>query len=481
MKNLYLLLFLNVAVILGLGLVAVQSEPVSQPGQSVSLGQKEMAVTVYNNGLGLIKDVREVELEQGTAKLEFRDVASSIQPTTVSVKSLDKADSFKILEQNYEYDLISQEKILDKYEGKGVKLVNWNEYHDRQDSVDATLLSASAQIFKVKDEIYLGYPGYKVVPQIPDNLISKPTLVWLYDSAQAGPSTLEVSYLTGGISWKSDYVVMVSADEKTGDISGWVTLDNQSGALYQNAALTLVAGEVNRVTDTENVRFPAMPKMMYAAGAVADDAFQEKSFFEYHRYDLNRKTTIKDKQTKQIGLLSAPEVGLLKEFIVEGQPGFLFQQVSEPMKSPVNIYIKIKNSKKNHLGMPLPAGTMRLYKEDDAGRQIFIGEDAIGHTPMDEELKLKMGEAFDLVAERAQIDYREVSSKIRESEWEINLKNRKNEDAVIGVVEPMMGNWKIISQTHDYKKLNATTARFDVLVPKNSEVKLKYRVSTEFR
>lgn len=479
MKNLYFLLILNVTVLLGMGLVAVQSQEAQRPGQSSSLGQKEMSVTVYNNGLGLVKDVRQVELLQGTSKLEFTDVASSIQPATVSVKSLDKAALFKVLEQNYEYDLMSQEKVLDKYEGKDVKLVNWNDYHDRQDSVDATVLSASAQIFKVKEDIYLGYPGYKVVPEIPENLIAKPTLVWLYDSVEAGPSTLEVTYLTSNISWKADYVVIVSPDEKTGALSGWVTLDNQSGAQYQNADLTLVAGDVNRV---QEMGMQAPKAMMMARGVMADSsAFEEKAFFEYHRYDLNRKTTIKDKQTKQIGLLASAGLGLEKELIVEGQQGYLYQKYWEPLKHSVNVYIKFKNTQANGLGVPLPAGIMRLYKEDEKGRQLFIGEDRIDHTPIEEDVRLKMGESFDVVAERVQTDYQEVSSKIRESEWEITLKNRKNEDIVVRVMEPMTGDWKIISKTHEFTKPNAFTARFDVSIPKNSEVKLKYRVSIEFK
>ncbi len=434
--------------------------------------QKEVQVTAYNNNLGLIKDTREINLPLGEGELRFMDVASSIMPVTVHVKSLNFPEDFAVLEQNYEYDLINSDKLLDKYVGKKIKIIDWNEFQDRKDTIEATLLSNnSGQIYKINNEIYLGHPGYKVLPEIPENLIAKPTLTWNYENSSKKPHTLEVSYLTSNISWKADYVVVLNEKDTSADISGWVTLNNNSGATYKNAGLKLVAGEVHRV-DKRAKR--ALYAMESESGA---PSFEEKSFFEYHIYNLQRKTTIKDKQTKQISLLEAVNVETYKEFLVYGSTiSFTRPYREQNPKQPVNVYIKFKNSEDNNLGIPLPAGIMRLYKKDHESSLQFIGEDKVEHTPKDEEIKLKIGEAFDVVAERAQTDYKKITTNLHESEWEITVRNHKEEDVIVGIVEPMSGNWQVISSSHSYNKEGAFKIRFDIEVPKDEEVKVKYRV-----
>ena len=460
-----------------LGLVYLSGVAADKPViESTNDDQTEVKVTVYNSNLGLIKDVRKVKLNFGEGELRFMDVASQIMPVTVHATSLNYPDKFSVLEQNYEYDLISTQKLLDKYVGKKVKIMEWRHYQDRVDIVEATLLSNNqGQIYKINDEIYLGYPGYKVVPEIPENLIAKPTLMWQYVSGTRKPQELEVSYLTSGIMWKADYVVVLSHDDKQADISGWVTIDNKSGATYKNAGLKLVAGQVNRVSQPRYAELKASFARSMDVGA---PQFQEKSFFEYHIYDLQRKTTIKDKQTKQISLLEAFDVGIEKELLVYGINSYYARRYREKIpRQPVNVYIKFKNSKNNNLGMPLPAGVMRLYKKDDDKSLQFIGEDRIDHTPKDEEVRLKTGQAFDVVAERVQTDFRAITTRVYESEWEITLRNHKDEEVKVGIIEPFSyTNWKVISNTHPYTKLDATTVRFDVVVPKDGEVKLKYRV-----
>jgi hypothetical protein len=436
--------------------------------------QVGVEVTVYNNNLGLVKDTRKIELPEGQGELRFMDVASHIMPATVHAKSVNQPKDFTIMEQNYEYDLIDAAKLLDKYVGKKIKIIDWNKFQDRKETVDATLLSNNkGPIYKINDEIYIGHPGYQVLPKLPENLIAKPTLTWLYRNGSGKAHDLEVSYLTENIDWKADYVVVINKDDKSADVSGWVTLDNNSGATYKDARLKLVAGEVRRVE-----------KKIYRKDAVAREAlpaqapqFEEKPFFEYHIYDMQRKTTLKDRQTKQISLLDSFGAGISKEFLVYGIKSHYTRQYRENNpKQPVNVLIKFKNSKENKLGMPLPAGIMRLYKQDHDGSRQFIGEDRIEHTPKDEEVKLKIGEAFDVTARRIQTEFKEVSSKLYESAWEITVRNHKDSEVSVGIVEPLFFNWEILKKSHPFKKLDAFTIRFDVNIPKDQEVKVSYRV-----
>ncbi len=443
--------------------------------KSLAGDQIGMRVTVYNNNLGLIKDTRNVLLAKGRGELRFMDVAAHIIPETVHAKSINLPNAFSILEQNYEYDLMDADKLLDKYVGRKIKLIDWNKFQDRKETVEAVLLSNNkGQIYKIGEEIYLGHPGYKVLPRIPENLIAKPTLTWLYENGSEKAHQLEVSYLTNNINWKADYIVMLNEDDSAADVSGWVTLDNKSGATYKDAQLKLVAGQVHRVEPT------ALDGRMYAMRlekGVRAPQFLEKAFFEYHIYNLQRKTTLKDKQTKQVSLLEASGVKISKELLVYGLTGYFTRQYQANIpKQPVSVYIKFKNSKDNNLGMPLPAGIMRLYKQDEDGSQEFIGEDKVEHTPKDEEVRLKIGQAFDVVAERVQTDYRRISSRLHESEWQISLRNHKEEAVSVGVIEPLYGNWSVISSSHRYQKIDAFTIRFDLKVLPDGEEKLTYRV-----
>jgi len=443
--------------------------------KSGSEDQIAVEVTVYNDNLGLVKETRRLDLLSGAGELQFMDVAAHVMPVTVHARSLTAPEAFTVQEQNYEYDLLNASKLMDKYVGKRIKLIDRHEYADRQDIIDATLLSNNqGPIYQIGNEIYLGHPGLVVLPSLPENLIAKPTLTWLYEGTGNKPHDLEVSYLTEQISWKADYVAVVNQGDSASDLSGWVTVDNRSGAMYRNAVLTLVAGKVHRAQEREYFAQDAMRLMESRAAAAS---FVEQAFFEYHLYDLQRKTTIKDNQTKQIRLLEASGVGTQKELVVYGIQGYyttLYQERQQ--KQPVNVFLKFKNSKDNRLGMPLPAGTMRLYKKDQGGRLQFIGEDRIEHTPKDEEVRLKIGEAFDVVAERRQTHYQRVTTHLHESAWEVTLRNHKEEAVTVGLVEPLFGSWQVIESSHPYKKLDAHTIRFDVAVPKDGEVKVTYRV-----
>jgi hypothetical protein len=435
--------------------------------------QEGVEVTVYNNNLALIKDTRTITLPRGFGELRFMDVASHIMPVTVRARSLNYPDGFQVLEQNYEYDLMNANKLLDKYVGKDIKLINWNADKNRYKETHATLISNNqGQIYKIDDEIYLGHPGFRVLPEIPEELIAKPTLTWLYENTSILPHTLEVSYLTTNIGWKADYVVVLDRADKNGGISGWVSLDNRSGATYKDAQLKLIAGEVNLAPRAPVYKRKAIYEM-------ADSAMQftEKGFFEYHIYDLPRKTTIKDKQTKQIKLLETEDVKFNKEFLVKGQQHFFTGYYRLPdSKVPVEVFINFENSKKNKLGMPLPMGIMRLYKEDSEGSLQFIGEDRIEHTPKDELVQLKVGKAFDIVAKRVQTDYKLLSSNLYESTWKITLTNHKDEEVTVGIIEPLSNDWRVMEKSHAYEKVDAFTIRFDVDVPKDKEIIVTYKV-----
>jgi hypothetical protein len=442
--------------------------------------QESVEVTVYNSNLGLVKDTRNIKLMEGDGEMKFMDVAAFIQPYTVSIRSLDAPKDFSILEQNYEYDLINSTKLLDKYVGKKVKLVRENEYQGKSETVEAELLSNNqGQIYRIGNDIYIGYPGQIILPSLPEDLIAKPTLTWAFRNKYSAEQKIEVSYLTQNISWKADYIVVIDKNDAKANVSGWVTLDNKSGTTYRNAKLKLVAGEVNRVQD----ELRQYKSMRIAENMVASDGgavgFAEQSFFEYHLYDLAQPTTIKDLQTKQIRLLEANDAGVSKVFKVQGQNNWWYGPYNETGKVPVQVMLKFKNSKENNMGMPLPAGTMRLYKADQNDSLQFIGEDAIKHTPKDEDIDLKIGEAFDVVAERVQKDYQNIT-RGHETEWEVTIRNHKSEDISVQVLETIPGDWTVMSQSQKFTKVDAFTARFDVDVPKDGEAKVRYRVRIKY-
>ncbi|PYO51698.1 MAG: DUF4139 domain-containing protein, partial [Candidatus Rokuibacteriota bacterium] len=304
------------------------------------------------------------------------DVAAQIDPTSVHLKSLTDPRGLKILEQNYEYDLLTSDKLMEKYVGKKVRL-----YQSGGAFQEATLLSTSGPVWEINGEIHIGTYGNAVLPALPENLVSKPTLLWLLRNAQPAPQRIEASYLTGGMTWKADYVMVIDAADGKSDLTGWVTIDNKSGATYRNAALKLVAGDINRATGRNEPR-RVLELAAKSGAADASRDFRSEGFFEYHLYTLDGRTIVKDKQTKQLSLLSATDVPVDKHFIYYGAADYFRTQYGVPMSDQkVGVYLEIKNSKDNRLGIPLPKGKVRVYKADTSGSQQLIGEDWIDHTP----------------------------------------------------------------------------------------------------
>jgi hypothetical protein len=443
--------------------------------------QKGVSLTVYNQNLGLVKDNREIKLGSGIHEIRFMDVASQINPTTVHLKSLTDPQGLKILEQNYEYDLLKPQKLLDKYVGKKVKILDKNYYTGEERIVEATLLSNNdGPIFQIDGSIHLGHPGRVILPEIPENLIAKPTLVWLLQNRSARSQAIEASYLTGGISWKADYVFVLNAKDNGGDLSGWVTIDNKSGATYKDAVLKLVAGDINRARPRNEI---ATLERAAKAGAAEGQLreFTEEGFFEYHLYTLQGKSTIKDNQTKQLSLLSATDVPVKKQLIYYGAQHYYRNRYGQPVSNQkIGVYLEVTNKKENRLGLPLPKGIVRVYKADEAGSLQLVGEDWIDHTPKDEKVKIKMGEAFDVVGERTQKDWRQIAWNLYEVEWEIKLRNHKKEDAQVKIIEPVPGDWEMLHSSHAYEKIEAHTLQYVVDVPKDGDAKVNYRVRVKF-
>jgi len=438
--------------------------------------QKDVMVTIYNGNLGLVKDVRETRLPTGLHETEFTDVAAQIDPTTVHLKSLTDPAGLRILEQNYEYDLLSSGKLMEKYVGRMVRLYNTDGTY-----LEAKLLSTAGPVFEINGQIHLGHNGRLVLPSLPENLVSKPTLVWLLRNALAGPQRVEASYLTGGITWKADYVMVLNPADTKADVTGWVTIDNRSGATYGNAALKLVAGDVNRAVDGRRGQRAMEIASKAASMAEAARDFKSEGFFEYHLYTLDGRTTIKDNQTKQLTLMAAGDVPVVKQLIYYGAQDYYRTSYGVPMSNQkIGVYFDIKNSKDNRLGVPLPKGKVRVYKADASGSQQFVGEDWIDHTPKDERVKIKMGDAFDLVGERTQKEWRKIASNLYEVEWEISLRNHKKEDQTVTVIEPVPGDWQVLTSTHAWEKPEAHTLKFQVPVPKEGASKLTYRVRLRF-
>jgi hypothetical protein len=484
MKKRFLFFAVVAVLLLGIGYSAsAVAEKSDKKSGILSTGindQTGVAVTIYNVNLGLVKDQREIKLKGGTGELRFMDVASHIIPTSVHIKSLIDPDSMQVLEQNYEYDLLNPQKLLDKYVGKDVKLYYKNPYSEREEIVTATLLSNNGgPIFRIGDEITFGHPGRIIFPEVPENLISKPTLVWLIENNLSSVQKVEASYLTNGINWRSDYVVTLNDKDDMADLSGWVTIDNRSGATYKDAKLKLVAWDVNRVKDEHEYK----DKMLRAAEAGAKPAaqFKEEEFFEYHIYTLERPSTIKENQTKQISLVRAGNIPVKKELLYYGARYYYYNHYGDTITNQkVGVFVEIENKKEHNLGIPLPKGTIRVYKHDKEQSLQFVGEDSIDHTPKDEKFRIKLGDAFDVVGSRKQTDWKKIASDTYEAGFEISLRNHKKEDVMVKVVEPIPGDWTMLSSSQKYEKTEAFTAEFKVPVPKDKETKITYRVRMRF-
>ena len=425
--------------------------------------RKDVSITVYNSNLGVVKDVREMDVKEGINELKLSDVAKFIDPTSVHIKI-----NGNILEQNYQYDLVSTDKILQKYIDKEVNLI----------AEDGTIFGGkllsvySGQYVIQKDDGGLlmipNIEDYKIsVESLPNGLITKPTLVWLVQSNSNKKQNVEVTYQTSGISWSAEYVALLNENDTKLDLNSWVSINNNSGAAYENAKLKLIAGDINLVS---NRQYPVMMKSQYDAGVLAEapPQFEEKSFFEYHIYDLQRRTTVADNETKQISLFESEGVSINKKYVYRSGNG-----------NKVGVFVEFKNSSENKLGMPMPKGKVRVYKSDGDSPQ-FIGEDMLNHTPKNEKISLKIGDAFDVLAEEKLVTNNRITNKVSEQEFEVTIKNRKDEKVTVNVEKYLGNNWEIKSSNFEYNKADASKVEWNVPVSSDSEVVLKFKVRYEY-
>jgi hypothetical protein len=438
----------------------------------VAPAQAEVSVTIYNQNLGLVKDVRELEFQKGQSTLEFTDVASQIDPTSVHFKLVNPSDRADILEQSYQYDLVSSSKILEKYVDKQIELFSKSASDSAQgQAFKGKLLSYSG------DNVTLQEPNGAIrivrldeirdlyFPSLPEGLITRPTLVWLLDSQVGGRKKAEVSYLTSGINWHAEYVAVVDQKDQNLELAGWVSIDNRSGATYQDAKVKLIAGEVHQVTEGRAV--PQLAKV-YAPETAAAPQFEEQPFFEYHLYTLQRPATIRDNETKQISLFPSTGVKVDKIYTYDGAT----------YQDKVRVELEFTNSEAAGLGMPLPQGKIRVYKEDVDKALEFVGEDKIDHTPKDEKVRVFLGNAFDIVGERQRTDFKKISDDISEETYQIKLRNHKEEPVEVVVVEHLRSytQWEIRESSLPYQKKDASTIEFEVRLEKDQEVPLTYTV-----
>ena len=444
--------------------------------------QVDLNVTVYNSDIALVRDVRNIELPRGTFDLSFMDIAATVNPATVHFRSLTEPSRVSVLEQNYEYDLLEPEKLLRKYVGRDVTLVRTRQVDGttRQEEVIAHLLSYNNQpVWRINGEIVTGLHADHIrFPELPDTLFTRPTLIWTLDNGGASRHRVEAKYLATKLSWNADYVLTVSRDDKAGDIDGWVTLTNGSGTAFRNAKLQLVAGELNRVRENLNRMF-ALDEVGQRREAPAAAPMAQEAFSDYHLYTLGRKTTINNNETKQVSMLSGTGFPLQKRYVVHGNQFYYHNNArpGAPIKDSVEVFYQFKNEEKGGLGMPMPAGTVRVYQSDSTGGVQFVGEDRIVHTPKDEVLNLKIGNAFDVVCERSQMDFDKIAPNVYEVEYAITLRNRKTTPITVEVNEPVgAATWRMLHSTHKWTKTAAFAAQFMVPVEAGAEQVLKFRI-----
>ena len=452
------------------------------PGTTTLDDQAELALTIYNSNLALVRDVRNIQIGRGTSDLHFIDIAATINPATVHFRSLTEPSRVSVVEQNYEYDLLEPEKLLRKYVGREVTLVRTRNDGgtSRDEDVKARLISYNtAPVWEIGGEIVTGMPATHIrFPELPGNLFSHPTLIWTLDNTGGTRHRVEASYLARSLSWIADYVLTVGRDDKTADIDGWVTVTNGSGTSFRNAQLQLVAGDLNRVKRELNV----MEEAVQLRAPAAAPAMSQESFSEYHLYTLARKTTINNAETKQVSMLGATSFPVQKRYVVDGNLAYYrgARRTGSPIKDNVEVFYQFRNDEKAGLGMPMPAGTVRVYQADSKGGLQFVGEDRIDHTPKDETLNLKIGNAFDIVSERKQTDFERIANDVYEFGYEVTLRNHKTTPVIVEVNEPIGGSWRMLESSHPFEKTAAFAAQFKVPVAADGTSTLRYRLRVTY-
>ncbi|MGA1871039.1 MAG: DUF4139 domain-containing protein [bacterium] len=434
-------------------------------------------ITAYNHNLALINDIREIPLPSGTIKVNFNDIAKKIDPSSILLSFPSDHGAIMLLEQDFDTDIITTHRLLKEYIGKNIKLAEKNESTGEETIVTATLLNIDPKpIFLINNEIHIDHPGRIILPDIPKELNVDPTLAFLLDCHSEGPYPLEVSYLTEGLQWDAYYTFDLNKDETRGDLVGWVNIINESGYSYDNAHLTLIAGDIHRAKTSKI----SMRKKRQRAVIEADRGeFKEEEFFDYHMYGLPRTITLKNNQSKQIKLLSGSRIPVKKEFRSYGTQYYVgnYRNKNEPQAEYASVCLEFENKAANNLGIPLPGGTVRIYKKNTEGGIQLLGEDEINHTPPNKNVEIEIGKAFDITITRVQTDWQKIAQNQFEIAWTLDIANQKTEAVVIKIVEPAAGEWQIVHSSHDWTKKSAHQIEFTIIIPPRMAEKISYRMS----
>jgi hypothetical protein len=478
----------------------------AQPGFLATAGDRTAVdLTVYNQNLSLIREERLLHLQRGLSKVTVPEIPATIDGTSLHFLSLTDPKAVRVLEQNYQYDLVHQAKLLEKYIGRQVEFVRYDNETKKEYSVFGKLISTGytlqpsygstfnfvgtgGMIAEINGKIELNPAGRLVLPSLPEGLVLKPQLEWLVSNQREGTHKTEISYLAGQLSWTCTYVAVLDKSDARLDLTGWVTLTNNSGTSFTNAGLKLVAGDVNLVREAmRDALYRAKGEMAVVEGA---QQFKQTDLFEYKLYSLQRRTDLNNNETKQIELTSGKDVQSRKLFIYDGLADFWRSYYNnhsyrsqgsfgQQSNAKVGVFMTFRNDEKSGLGMPLPKGKVRVYKRDDDGKEQFIGEDEIDHTPKDEEIKLYLGNAFDIVGERAQKDFKSLAAgRIVEETIEIKVRNHKKESVDVMVYEHpwRWSQWEIVKSSGEWQKVDQTTMRFPVKVGSDQERVISYTI-----
>ncbi len=461
--------------------LALAARASADPGERVSTlaDQRGVGITIYNADLALVRDRRRLTLPRGESRLALRDVSAKIQPETALLQSVGAPDRLTLIEQNFNYDLLSPDTLLQKYVGREVEVIRTDPRTGAQTRERATVLATNGGVvLRYADRIETSVNGRLAFPTLPENLRDRPTLVTQVDNAREGAQDVELTYLSGGLAWKADYTALLSGSDDRLDLHGLITLKNESGTTYRDAAVQLVAGDVNVVRSA--FAEPAAPQLQMIGRVTSRQPAQE-ALFEYHLYTLPRHTTVADNQTKQVELLSAPAVAVSKTLELRGQPYYYRSAATGDLGTRLKIgtYVTFKNQG-GALGVPLPKGVVRVYKRDSAGTAQFVGSDTIDHTPKGETVRLHLGDSFDLTADRKQTDYHAVDDRTSESAYRIAIHNAKPSAETVLVVEPIPGDWAIVQTSARFEKTSASTASWSLRIPPEGTTTLTYRVRTRF-
>jgi len=451
----------------------------AETGERVSTlaDQRGVGITIYNSDLALVRDRRRLALPHGESRLALRDVSAKIQSETALLQSVGNPGRLTVFEQNFDYDLLSPEKLLEKYAGRDVDVIRTDPQTGKRTRERARVLATNGGVvLRYADRIETSVDGRLAFPSLPPDLRDRPTLVTdVANTGNASAQLMELTYLTGGLSWKADYTALLSPNDDRLDLRGFITLQNESGTTYRDARVQLVAGDVNVVQSQAMSGGLAAPKMTDTLARPS-----EQALFEYHLYTLPRKTTVADNQTKQVDLLYAPHVAVTKTLELRGSPFYYRARNSDlGTRLKFGTYVTFHNAG-GSLGIPLPAGAVRVYKRDNGGQEQFVGSDSIDHTPKNETVRLHLGDAFDVTATKKQTDFKSLPGSSYESEYEIVLRNAKPIAQNVLVIEPIPGDWTMLKSSAPYTKSSSSTATWSVRIPASGSTTLTYRVRNTY-